>query len=141
MHTTQIERQKLIQIVTENRSKHDAAFEEAWAGYLIEIRERVEKLAANTRDFANYVDTELLKEETFDIPELLKKLYACKVEPVVAPINQKKSYDMILRKLELDTRETIELDDEEFKQYVLDEWDWTNQFVAASMMYSNKLRN
>jgi hypothetical protein len=37
-------------------------------------------------------------------------------------------YDAVLRMLEMTTAETIELDTQDFRRYVMDEWEWSRVF-------------
>ena len=45
----------------------------------------------------------------------------------------------MIRKLELETKTEVELDDTEFRQYVMDDWDWKEQFIASNTVYASKL--
>ncbi len=51
------------------------------------------------------------------------------------PANQTKAYDTVIRMLELTTEADVVLTHREFKQYVMDEWDWMDQFVMSNTRY------
>lgn len=57
------------------------------------------------------------------------------------PRSYLKSYDQIIRMLELCVDETIELDGQTFSQYVMDEWDWSDRFRGETVTYANVTRN
>lgn len=46
-------------------------------------------------------------------------------------------YDSVIAMLEWEQKETIELDQGYFDQYVLNKWRWANQFLANTASYSN----
>ena len=52
------------------------------------------------------------------------------------PIDQTKEYDRAVRMLELAVDENIELTEVQFANYVMDEWQWSQHFMAMNAMYS-----
>lgn len=54
---------------------------------------------------------------------------------VERPLSYKNSYDTAIAQLEWHTGDVIELDQNEFKQYVLDDWHWKLAFVASTNLY------
>ncbi len=52
------------------------------------------------------------------------------------PIDQTKEYDRAVRMLELAVDENIELTEQQFANYVMDEWQWSQHFMAMNSLYS-----
>lgn len=55
---------------------------------------------------------------------------------VIRPLNYLESYDNVISMLEWTTEDTIELDQNEFRQYVQDAWGWKNEFTAVAASYA-----
>lgn len=118
MNSVKINRDELLKIVTENRSKHIADYEESVTDY----KAAAIKLAES--------NLELVK--TGDLKEIVK----FKSLPA-APVSHEKEYNRAIRMLELSVETVIEIEEDVFNQLVLDEWGWKNAFVAASTMYKS----
>lgn len=52
------------------------------------------------------------------------------------PVNHMKEYYRIIKMLTDDTRSEIELDERQYIQYVLDDWDWKMDFMRTSAFYA-----
>lgn len=103
----------LIKAITENRNNHRAAFEAALKAYRDEVIETLE----NQLDQAKRGDR---------IP---------RGHGLVCPMDMTKEYDQILDILDMTTDEEIELSQQEFGQYVLDQWNWKTQFANSTCAY------
>jgi len=56
----------------------------------------------------------------------------------IEPSSQEKSYERALKMLEMSVEDQIVLSQEEFSQYVMDEWYWTPTFKSVTSTYMNK---
>ena len=116
MLTTRIKRQELMETLQRNRTKHQNEYVESVAGWL-----NVMKIwLAELRD-------ELDTKEAGDI-----KTYC----PHDKPLNYADSYDRAIAMLEVNVEETVVLDERQFEQYVLDNWDWKGAHVASNTKYA-----
>lgn len=106
---------KLLEVLQENRTSHRNEYEEAYKLYLQEVDIRFEEFV-----------TDFKKNP-------LEAFYK-KPSP---PPNHLKSYDSIIRKLELTASQIISLSNNEFEAYVQDNWGWKNQFKSAVSCYTN----
>lgn len=119
MEKVRVTRSDLLKVVTENREKHKAEFEAAWIGYkqtCIEILEQ--NLAAFKVGKAQHI---LFNE--------------------VPPQDHTRDYDRILRMLNMSIDATIELDEEHFQQYVMDDWNWKQHWQMSNTKYVTKARS
>jgi hypothetical protein len=51
-------------------------------------------------------------------------------------MNQTKDYDRVLKMLDMTTDEVVVLSEDDFAQYVMDEWQWKEQFSQINSTYS-----
>jgi hypothetical protein len=106
-------RERLLEIIYENRSKHAAEYEAALKGYFIECRVILKKW---------YDDITDGKPINLFISETM-------------PENHTSDYDRVIRMLELTTEPEIRLTQELFDQYVMDNWVWKKNWSASNSKY------
>lgn len=51
------------------------------------------------------------------------------------PSDHTNDYDRVIRMLEMSVAETIQISGAQFEQFVMDRWNWSNQFEATIGMY------
>src|SRR5665213_480580 len=103
---TRIEKSKLLAILTENRTKHRAIFEEAVDGYGKQALELLEK----------------------NLDALKKNKYYRVGVYLNAPMDQTADYDRAIKMVEMTTDTEIVLQEADFKGYVMDDWAWKQRF-------------
>lgn len=108
-----VDRTILLGIVSQNRISHVEAFEEANT----EFRRRAIELMRQNLEAAERGDEVELRVE------------------LVKPFSQIKHYDQAIRMLELDSRAEIELEEDEFSSYVMDDWHWKLSWSASNKAY------
>lgn len=54
---------------------------------------------------------------------------------LVAPKNFAEAYEQAIEMLEWESRQEVELSSYEFRCYVMDKWDWMDEFVASNTRY------
>jgi hypothetical protein len=52
------------------------------------------------------------------------------------PEDHTRDYDRILKMLEMCSESHVELNEDEFGQYVMDDWQWKRQFLLSNSAYS-----
>jgi hypothetical protein len=108
---------KLLDTLRDNRNKHKTDFAATWQGYLETSKKELRKAVRNV---------DKTKEgEGVTIPNLW---------PV--PSSHVDDYDRIIGLIELSQDDQLELDDRDYERYVLDKWDWKEQFLTSSRLYS-----
>ncbi len=108
-----VNKNDLLKVLRENRETHRSLFLEALEGY----REKVIELLT--------VNLENVKAG--------KQIVTFINLPV--PKDQTSEYDQIIRMLEMSVDEDFELDEHEFKCYVLDEWEWKEAVTMSNSRY------
>ena len=110
----------LLEAVKKNRTLHEANYKEACATFHKKVLERLQSMLQEAEVAA--------VDEPFKIPQHVN---------LVVPMTQLKDYDRAIAMLENSIEDVIELDANEFNQYVLDEWHWKTAFTNSTMNYTN----
>lgn len=120
-------KEKVVNILKENRAEHELIYNEAVEGYRKKFREAV-------KETADLVEAKLgkLKEKTTpsgylrDIP----------LHQLTVPTNSLEEYDTVLEMLELTTDEVIVLNHDQYNCYMKDNWYWMKEFLTSNSAYS-----
>ena len=110
--------QDVLKALQENRNQHEVSYHEARKKYVTEASEKL-------RERANALTTGDAKDHHVH---------------VVVPVNFLEEYDNAISMLEMTTQETIQLDAEQFKAYIKDDWSWKKEFNAVNSAYLGGLR-
>jgi hypothetical protein len=105
---------ELLTILRTNREQHRAIFLEACDGYQ---KEAIRQLQAHMRQ----------------VRKGTRKRISIYLD---APVEQTKSYDRVIKMIEMTTEDIIALTEAEFANYVLDEWSWKQDFLSSNSTYS-----
>lgn len=116
MQKVTVKKADLVAAVEKNRAGHRKIFEEALDGYKAK-------------------QVELLEAQ-------LKRLRAGKRLPMMGyylpvPEDHTKDYDRVLRMLEMSLFDVVEISQEDFAKYVMDDWEWRRSFLASNSAYSS----
>lgn len=113
MKSVTVKRTDLLDAIRANRDTHRDEFEKGLAGYkarlLEELEQRVTDLRAG-RQIEQYIHLPIPEDHTRD-------------------------YDAVIRMLEMEVAETVEIDQRTFAQYVMDDWAWKEQWVGTMSNY------
>jgi hypothetical protein len=101
--------------VRHNRARHQRVYTAALGGYVKDTRR---KLLAEARL--------LLREH---VPHSVRL-------NVYPPADHTRDYDRVLAMLEMHTDPTITMDERTFAQFVLDDWDWKEEWLATANTYA-----
>ncbi len=111
---TKVEKDKLLATLRTNLERHSGIVKEALQGYVAKARIAVEKrlkmLEAGTAVTLQF--------------------------SLTPPQDHSEVYRTAIQMLEWNTSPYVELAPDEFRQLVLDEWDWTSNFVHSNAVYS-----
>ena len=115
---------ELLGTLKENRNRHLQDYKAACEGYRAKAVKLLEAIATDVR---NYIGR--LKEgSTVEVTGLDFKL------PV--PVSYAKAYDQIIRMVEMSVDTEMTLTASQFACFVMDDWDWKEEFVKTSAMYA-----
>jgi hypothetical protein len=119
MKTVKVNKSALLSAVSENRDGHRKIFEEAVAGYKAEATRLLEGHLARIKD---------------------GKLVAVFVQLPV-PLDHTRDYDRVLRMVNMSVDPEIELTEQDFAQYVMDDWMWKREFLNTAVTYNSPTAN
>lgn len=118
MHSINMKRLELLEIVKKNKENHIKEFNEAIEDYkLLALKIAKENMSlAKTDDMSKIRKIKSLPNE---------------------PVSYEDGYTKAARMLELSVDDVIEVDEAIFNQLVLDEWYWKQAFTAHSALYKS----
>ena len=111
--TIQVDPDRLMLALEQNRSTHQATYEKAVAGFI----------KVTTKQFEGYLKR-LAKGE------LLERAF---IPP--PPEDHTKDYDDAIEMMRWAKDDTIELTQQQFRQYVMDDWGWKDSWVTSNTAY------
>ena len=112
---TEINKESLLSTMIKNRDKHKIEYREAIEGYRAEVIKKLLNL--------------IKKLKNKEIPNISIEL------PI--PVNHVKDYNRVIKMIEADLRARIDLTEEEFTKYVLDDWSWKSLWSHTNALYSS----
>ena len=114
MRDVTISKDRLLDRLRENRAAHRGVFEEAVEGWRKAVEEEVQRV------------TELL------LGGKPQNVYVS----LPAPVDQTRNYNRVIAMLEEHEGEKVQLPEQDFAQYWLDDWSWKRQWMASNSDYS-----
>lgn len=114
MSVVTVKKDELLETVRANRANHRKIFLEAVDGFRAKaielLNERLKEAVAGRR---------------VDVSIRLPR-----------PVDQTRDYDKIIKMLEMSVDDEIELTQQEFAQYAMDDWSWKKQFSHINKAYT-----
>jgi hypothetical protein len=110
---TKIAVKELLDILKTNLEKHQGEFHEAFKEY--------QKVAAKRLR---------MRADSLEKGSAKNHMISLKV-----PVDYSDSYRQVIEMLEMSESEHIELDWQQFRQYIKDEWHWKKDFTTLNTMY------
>jgi hypothetical protein len=120
-----VRKDKLIEILTENRAKHVEEYNQAVAIYRKRVAEKIGTIKEALTTWLIEFEKNPHKEVTY--PEAYLRL--------PQPKSYEDSYTRTLGMLGLHTGETLTIDQDTYRQYVDDEWEWKAQSKMSNASY------
>ena len=139
--TTVVETKKLLTQLRENRDTHLKEYEEAVEGYLeaarVKLGEQYEKAKKDLRVAFDRTTEELRR---FDPAKAQDTIVFCRAIQftLIAPRSYVDAYDQAIEMMEWETRDKVELNTTEFRCFVMNKWDWMEEFKSVSEMYNKR---
>jgi HAMP domain-containing protein len=113
MRNVRVRKEDLIGIVERNRATHGAVFEKAYERFRCSIERELEERLSRIR-----------KGKSVDLAIRLPE-----------PRDMTATYDRVLEMLAMETRDEVELTEQEFQQFVQDDWTWKREFATTASLY------
>lgn len=114
MRDVRVNKADLLKIVQSNRNNHRKIFQEAQEGFKKEVIKQLEMRLTDAKNGKRINGSFHLE----------------------APIDQTREYDRVISMLNMSVDDIVELDEESYAQYVLDQWAWRHSFLMSNSAYS-----
>lgn len=118
MRVVKVVAEQLLNKLIENRANHEKDYEDAKTGYLETAKEKLDELLGQVAD-------------------------GILINPhlnLTVPDSHLEDYDRAIEMLRWHTEGEIELAEEEFAQYVQDNWSWKHRWTTSNVAYISKSR-
>lgn len=113
MKTVTVDKDKLLEVVKANRAKHREIFLQAQEEFRKRAIDELEQRLADARE-GKHFDQHL---------------------GMVEPVDRTQDYDRIISMLEMSVDDQVDLTQDEYAAYVMDDWSWKRQWVQANSAY------
>ena len=111
---TKVERKKLLEVLRKNLEQHSHIVKEAREGYISKAKRELQVRL-----------------------EQLRKGKAVSLSFTLSPpMDYSEVYKNVISMMEWNTNDFVELQADEFRQLVKDEWDWKETFLRGTMAFS-----
>lgn len=141
-----MKKDELIKALVENKAKHDALFDAAVAGYWTtakaQLDEKRKQLYTALDEFQEDAETQLDRVvQKVDAKEILPQSINVKgftwssYLSLAYPANHTTDYERAIRMMSASVYDEVKLSVNEFDRYVMNNWEWKNQFVASNSLY------
>ncbi len=123
MRDVKVKREELLHTIRENSQKHIDDYEAAIKGYkkmaLTKVKETTDRI---TKQVESLEEGEMLRTVGYMIN-------------LTVPENHAKDYDQVIKMLEMCVEAVVVVGSQEFACYVMDDWDWKEDFRETTRMY------
>ena len=116
MEKVRVTRQALLAALNTNRKAHRDEFLKAQTGWRAVIVEELDRRLADARANRKI-------QAVFHVPE---------------PEDHTKDYDRIIRMVDMEVADTIEINERDFACFVMDEWSWKAGWTASNTTYMGR---
>jgi hypothetical protein len=106
---------QLLEVLKKNKITHENTYKQA----IVEYRKQA---------------GQALKKQLNNVEEGKKFSLTFKL---VKPLNYTNQYEKVIGMLEMSLEDKVLLSDNEYSQYVLDNWNWKTAFIGSTMSYTN----
>jgi hypothetical protein len=109
-----ISKVELLDVIKGNKDKHRDIFLKAIIGYREEALRLLEKMIEKLKSGKTI-------DQFINLP---------------VPVDHTPEYNRAIKMIEMDVRGEIELEEEEFAQFVMDDWQWKREWIGTVSNYT-----
>lgn len=137
--TTVVKTHELLKTLKKNRENHVNEYKEAVDGYLEAAREKITEQYNKAKAEVEKAFQRTIEELSRFNPEKAQDtiVFCRQIQfELVAPRNFVDAYDQAIEMMQWETRETVELNTTEFRCFIMNKWDWMEEFKFVSERYT-----
>ena len=113
MESVTVKKDELLAVVKKNLEAHEDLFVRALDGYRKQVIEELDRMLKDAKDGK----------------------YICRAISLPEPIDHTNDYERVVTMLEMSTEDEIELDEQDFDRYVMDNWSWKHMATEINTSY------
>lgn len=117
MNIVTVDKSALIETVKDNRTIHEREYDKARDAYRQKLEEHIRKLDQMVTDNKS---TEMITKQM------------AKFDGIPQPRNYLGDYDRAIEMLEWERNTEVLLEKDQFRQLVMDDWSWKNNFTVSN---------
>ncbi len=130
-----IRKAELLTILKENLDKHNEIYNASTQAYYETLRAEFNTKVKDIKKLTALIKRKLKKVTTCEPNEGLYAFHSLLGIQTKKPTSYEDYYLAAIRKIEISIDETFALDDAEFQKYVLNNWEWSGQFISGATQY------
>lgn len=116
MEKVKVNKAELLAVLKDNRNKHKSLFDLAVEGYRKAVLE--------------------------DLDQHMERVKKGSLERIVivlpVPEDHTSDYDRVIKMCEMSIDDVLEVEEQEFSEYVMDSWSWKKQWLLSNTQYTSK---
>lgn len=112
MRDVTLNKTDVLKTMKENRAKHENIYKEACIGFLAEVQ----KIMSSRQN-----DAAKIRE----------------IDELESPVSYLGHYDEVIEMLAMSIDDKVVLSHSDFKQYMMDRWNWQDSFLNSNAKYSS----
>ena len=116
MEDVKVKKEEILKVLRQNRIEHKSIFVEAVDGYKKQALQTLEQHVAD-------IKAGKVQRVSVQLP---------------VPEEHTKDYDRAIKMLEMSVDKEIMMSEHSFREFIMDDWSWKRQFLAANSTYSSK---
>ena len=148
MNEVVMKKDELLKALIENKAKHDVVLATAIAGYWdtakAKLEEKQKKLSEQLADWKADADREFQKfygkvDAKEELPSHVSvRMFAIDTSlGLVYPQDHSRDYDRAIRMMQSSIFDEVKLTTDEYDAYVLNNWEWKQNFLTTNTVYLN----
>lgn len=134
-----VRRTEILDIIRKNYEAHKQAYQEAFDGYKIEAAECIATVKKKFLTAIKDLETRVEKSDRTKGEKPVPLTMTYTPFNKIVPEDHSPEYEVVIRMLELQADDIIEIEQDRFECYVMDRWEWKAAFETQHLNYSNKL--
>jgi coenzyme F420-reducing hydrogenase alpha subunit len=149
MHEVVMKKSELITKLIKNKATHDVILATAIDGYWTAAKQQLKKKKVEFKKLITEY-TETVNRECEKVENLIKEkeslpssigvgaIHLTTSLGLVYPQDHSRDYDKAIRMMQASIYDEVKLSESEFDAYVLNNWEWKNNFIASNSAYIGK---
>ncbi len=117
MEKITVNKTQLLETIKKNREAHRGAFLDALEGYRKQAIQALEESLTEARS---------------------GRKIGRKFTVLAEPADMTRHYDTTIRMLQDDINDEVEITRQDYRNYVLDDWEWTKNWIASNSSYGER---